>query len=127
MALANTTISTIIVNTPYLEYNIWVWLLLLGFGFLILSHLTNKDQMNSLWAMIAPPFLITAAYFANMIAITQTDVTFVNSTPIVAINTVVTPQSWLAYFLGIWFVASLISMFYIWTKKPIEKTDKKDW
>jgi len=71
--------------------------------------------------------MFCAAYFANMIATTNTLISYVNGTAYTSIVTVVTPVTWFSYFLGVWFIVSVISMFYVWTKKPIEKQEKTEW
>jgi len=124
----NTTISTTIINTQYLDLTIWILIVLLGFGFLILSNIRVDWNANAaLWAIIAPFFLFPAAYFALQIQ-TMSYVPTVDGAGAVhvAIQQTVYHPEWLAIVLGIMFILSVINLFYILTRKAVVKPTRKE-
>ena len=124
----NTTISTTIINTQYLDLTIWILIVLLGFGFLILSNIQTEWNKNAaLWAIIAPFFLFPAAYFSLQIQ-TMSYVPTVDSDGVihVAIQQTVYHPEWLALVLGIMFILSVINIFYILTRKAVVKPSRKE-
>ena len=126
-ATANSTIVTTIIDTPYLDYSIWLLILLLGLGFLILSNIAQPNQGSALWALIAPFFLWSAAYFSLMIQ-TMSYVPTIGTDGLVYITiqqTVYHPE-WLALVLGIISILSTINVFYILTKKAIQKPTRAE-
>jgi hypothetical protein len=124
----NTTISTTIINTQYLDLTIWILIVLLGFGFLILSNIRAEWNANAaLWAIIAPFFLFPSAYFALQIQ-TMSYVPTVDSGGAVhvAIQQTVYHPEWLALVLAIMFIFSVINVFVIVTRKAVIKPTRKE-
>ena len=123
--IQNASISTTIIDTPYLDFNIWLLITLLGLGLLILSNITSKEQNSALWAVLCPFFTFPAMRFALMIQ-TMSYVPFVDSSNVVHISiqqTVFHPE-WLAFILGVVFIISLVNIWYILTKKPVERQER---
>lgn len=125
----NTTISTTIIDTQYLDLTIWILIVLLGFGFLILSNIRTEWNANaaSLWAVISPFFMFPAAYFALQIQ-TMSYVPTVDSDGAVhvAIQQTVYHPEWLALVLAIMFIFSIINFFYILTRKAVVKPTRRE-
>ena len=124
----NTTISTTIINTQYLDLQIWLLIVLLGFGFLILSNIRTEWNANAaLWAIIAPFFLFPAAYFSLQIQ-TMSYVPTVDAAGAVhvAIQQTVYHPEWLALVLAIMFLFSIINIFYILTRKAVVKPSRRE-
>jgi len=127
-ALNTTSISTTIIDTQYLDLEIWMLIVLLGFGFLILSNVRADWNSNApLWAIIAPFFLFPAAYFTLQIQ-TMSYVATVDAQGVVrvAIQQTVYHPEWLAIVLGIMFILSVINLFYILTRKAVVKPTRKE-
>lgn len=124
----NTTISTTIINTQYLDLTIWILIVLLGFGFLILSNIHAEWNANAaLWAIIAPFFLFPAAYFTLQIQTMSYVPTVDGAGEVhVAIQQTVYHPEWLALVLGIMFLFSIINIFYILTRKAVVKPTRKE-
>lgn len=126
--IENTTITTTIINTQYLDLTIWILIVLLGFGFLILSNIRASWNANAaLWALISPFFLFPAAYFSLQIQTMSYVPTLDASGAIhVAIQQTVYHPEWLALVLAIMFILSVINLFYILTRKAVEKPSRKE-
>lgn len=121
----NATIVTTVINTPYLDMTIWVFIVLLGLGFMILSNITTKDQNNALWALISPFFMWPSAYFATMIqTMSYVPVADANNIVHITIQQTVFHPEWLAIVLGIISLFSTINVYYILTKKPFERESR---
>lgn len=122
------SVNDIVVNTPYLDTNLWILITLLGLGFLILSNIAGKDQAATLWAIIAPLFLLPSAYFCTMMSTASTAVNYygINQTFVQRINIITHPE-WLALVMGVIFIISLVNIWMVATKNPIEKTKKEEF
>jgi len=125
--LENTTMQTTIVDSPYLDINIWMLITLLGLGFMILSNFAKPEQNSALWAIIAPFFLGASAYFTLQLQY-MAFVPVADSSNQVHIfgEIVVFHPIWFALVMGIVFIFSCINLFYILTKKPIEKPGREE-
>lgn len=124
----NTTITTTIIDTQYLDLTIWILIVLLGFGFLILSNIRAEWNKNAaLWAIISPFFLFPSAYFALQIQTMSYVPTVDGAGEVhVAIQQTVYHPEWLALVIAIMFIFSVINIFYILTRKPVEKPTRKE-
>lgn len=118
--------SDIVISTPYLEFNLWVFITLLGLFFLILSNFTKPDQAPKLWAIIAPLFIGPSAYFALMLRKT-TVVTYTSATDIhaSAVNVITHPE-WLCVVMSIILVISFVNIWMQLSKQPMEKSKKEE-
>ena len=126
--IAADTVNTSIVSSPYIDINIFFFIVILALLFLFISNVTTPEQNAPLWALIALFFAFPAAYFANMISRTTiAQTTASDGTLSVAIQQTVFHPEWLSYLLGLIFIISLVNVFYIWTKKPIEKPKSEDF
>jgi len=124
----NATISTTIIDTQYLDLEIWMLIVLLGFGFLILSNVRAEWNSNApLWALISPFFLFPAAYFTLQIQ-TMSYIASMDSSGVIhmVIQQTVYHPEWLAIVLGIMFILSVINLFYILTRKAVVKPTRKE-
>ena len=118
----NSTINTSIVNSPYLSVNLWVFITCIGLFFMVLSNLTSPEQNNSLWALIAPFFIFASAYFALMMQTTTITQNIDTSGLVtVAIQQTVYHPEWLAAIMGIVFLCSIVNVWFVMTRKPIER------
>lgn len=127
--IANTT--DLVVNTPYIDFSIWVLITLIGLGFLILSRIDNnrvdgRPQNSVLWSLIAPFFLFPSAYFSLMLRQSQLVVTNTSETISVQSVNIITHPEWLAVVMFIIAIFSVINFFYYLTYKPIEKPTRQD-
>lgn len=125
------TVDTTIVNSPYLDVNIWILILLLGVLFFIMSRTPYFDNgTRAVWALLCPFFTLGAAYFSSMLQYTSTT-TFYNQTA----NTVqvisehfIYHLDWLAVgLLGILFIFSFINAWAVLMEKPVEKPTKEEF
>ena len=127
--------SDSILSTPFVDFNLWILITLLGLGFLILSNITKPDQNPALWAIISPLFLFPSAYFSLMLR-----QSFVVSTLVdegtgvgaideihVHISNLMTHPEWLCVIMSIITILSFVNIWFIITKKPIEKTKKEEF
>lgn len=128
----NITLSTInaqsildISNNQYIPFPIYILLVLLAFGFLIISNLVSRDQNAALYALLSPVFFGLSAWFSvqlNYITTGIEPIVFndtITEINVVTANVVYHPE-WLAYLMIVMFLIALINVFYIFTKKPIE-------
>jgi hypothetical protein len=126
--VGNTSITTTIIDTQYLDLEIWTLIVLLGLGFLILSNVRAEWNTNAaLWAIIAPFFLFPSAYFSLQIQ-TMSYVATVDSLGQVrvAIQQTVYHPEWLAIVLAIIFIFSIINIFYILTRNAVVKPTRRE-
>ena len=122
------SVADLIVNTPYLDVEVWKLITLLGLGFLILSNLTTKEQNNVLWALIAPFFLFPSAWFALQLNSPRFTAYVVdNSTVRLQTTNIIFHPEWLAFVMGVIWVLSLINLWMIFIKKPMERTTKQEF
>ena len=128
----NITLSTInaqsildISNNQYVPVPVYVLLVLLAFGFLIISNLLSREQNAALYAILSPVFFALSAWFSVQLNYITTGIEpIVNNNTITEINVVtanvVYHPEWLAYLMIVMFLIAVINAFYIFTKKPIE-------
>jgi len=120
------TTSDVVINTPYLDFNTWVFITLLGFFFLILSNFAKPDQAPKLWAIIAPLFIGPSAYFVLMLRRVTVGMHMTSTEMhINAVNTIMHPE-WLCFVMSVILVIALINAWVQLSKQPIEKTKKED-
>lgn len=123
------TVNTSVINSNYLEIGIWIIILLLGVFFLVASNITTKETGAPLWALIAPFFTFAAAYFSTMLQYIQVT-TYYDSTADtyrVVTEHFIYHLDWMATgLLGLLFVFSFVNMWYILTKKPIERPTRNE-
>ena len=120
----NTT--DLVINTPYLDFNLWILITLIGLGFLVFSRWEKNPQNAVLWSLIAPFFLFPSAYFSLMLR--QTKLIVDSTTEGVSAQSVniITHPEWLAVVMFIIAIFSVINFFYYLTYKPIEKPTRQD-
>jgi hypothetical protein len=125
--IAVDSVKTSIVSTPYIDISIWYFITIMGLLLMFVSNITSKEQNAPLWALLAIFFTFPSAYFANMLSRTTiAQSTASDGTVSVAIQQTVFHPEWLNVILGIVFVLSFINVWYIWTKKPIEKPTRQE-
>jgi len=125
----NVTVDTNVVNSPYLDVWIWVIIVVLGIFFLVLSNLTTKDTGAPLWAIIAPFFTFASAYFSTKLQYINSEIFYDASTNTYRVITehFVYHLDWIAIgLLGAVFILSFINMWFILTKKPVEKPQRQE-
>ena len=125
----NVTADTTVVNSPYLEVGIWVIIVGLGVFFFVLSNITTKETGAPIWALLAPFFTFASAYFSTklqyIMATTYYD-TSANTYRVITEHFVY-HLDWIATcLLGILFIFSFINMWYILTKAPVERPNRKE-
>jgi hypothetical protein len=126
--MAVDSVNTSIVNTPYIDINIWYFITIMGLLLMFISNITTKEQNAPLWALLAIFFTFPSAYFANMLSRTTiAQSTASDGSVSVAIQQTVFHPEWLNVILGIVFVFSFINVWYILTKKPIEKPTRQEF
>lgn len=128
-------IDTTPVNSPYIDAGLWFYITSIGFIALGLSYLPRKYG-GSLWAMISPLFLFASARFASMLQYTITSTYFEAATGTgvnaeldewhLLLDYVVYHVDWLAIVMGIIFLLSFINMWYILSRKTIEKPSRRN-
>ncbi|MDD2246339.1 MAG: hypothetical protein PHC39_04575 [Proteiniphilum sp.] len=124
-SMLNTTINTAVVSSPYVDINIWYFITAIGLLLFLISNITTKEQNNSLWAVLCPFFTFPSMYFALNYCVTDVQQTWVNNTQQVMIQQTVYHPEWLAFVFGVIFICSIINIWYVVTKEPIER-QKKD-
>ena len=120
-----TNSTTSIIDSQFCDINIWYLITLLGFGLLILSNIIPLDKNASLYALLAPLFFGLSAWFANKLQFSTTGITssvIYGNTPKIDVTTgnIIYHVDWLSYLMIVIFLISLINVFYIFTKKPVE-------
>jgi hypothetical protein len=118
--------SDIVVNTPYLDFGLWVLITLLGLFFLVLSNFAKPEQAPKLWAIVAPLFLGPSAYFTLLLRETSI-ATYTNTTEmhINAVNVITHPE-WLCVAMSIILVISFVNIWMQLSKQPMEKSKKEE-
>jgi len=126
--------TTSVIDTAYLDINIWYFITALGIGLIVLSNRVKTQPENALYAWLAIPFTLVSAYYSIRLQYTTTKViedmsglVSINNTTIPAlhihtVNTVYHPEV-LGILMGIVFLVAFINAIYITTKKPIERTN----
>ncbi len=119
--------SDLVLSTPYLDFNLWVLITLLGLGFLVLSNLCNENQAPKLWAIIAPWFIGPSAYFTLFLRKTSVT-TYFNNTAELHVNSVniITHPEWLCVVMSFVLVISFVNIWMHLAKKPMEKSKKEE-
>jgi hypothetical protein len=120
-----TNSTTLIVESPFCDINIWYLITLLGFGLLILSNIVPLEKNASLYAILAPLFFGLSAWFSTGLQFSTTGITssvIYGNTPKIDVTTgnIIYHVDWLSYLMIVIFLISLVNVFYIFTKKPIE-------
>ena len=125
-AATNATVNTNVVDTPYLDVNIWYFLVAATGFMLFLSNITNVEQGAPLWAMLAPIFGFPAMYYSSMLSKTTVAqyVNYDGSSAVYIQQTVFHPE-FITFVAGIIFAISIVNMFYIWTKRDVAMPDKR--
>ena len=125
----NVTSDTTVVSSNFLDIYIWALILIVGIFFLVLSNLTSKETGAPIWALLSPFFLFSAAYFSSMLQRVEVIMCFNSNTGQyeILIENFIYHLDWIAVGLfGILFIFSFINMWYILTKKPLERTKRSD-
>jgi hypothetical protein len=118
--------SDLVVNTPYLDFGLWVLITLLGLFFLVLSNFAKPEQAPKLWAIIAPLFIGPSAYFTLFLR--KTSIATYTSTTDIHINAVnvITHPEWLCVVMSIVLVISFVNLWVQLSKQPMEKSKKEE-
>lgn len=125
----NVTSDTTVVSSSFLDIYIWALILVIGIFFLVLSNITTKDTGAPLWALLSPFFLFAAAYFSSMLQRVEVIMCFNSNTGRyeILIENLVYHLDWIAIGLfGVLFIFSFINMWYVLTKNPVEKPNRKE-
>lgn len=125
--------TTSVIDSAYLDINIWYFITAFGLLFIIISNRVKSIPENSLYAWMAIPFTLFSAYYSTRLQYTTTQVIsdptgalFNNTTyagiHIQTVSTVYHPEV-LGYLAGVVFLVALVNAIYITTKRPVEKTN----
>ncbi|MCJ7697130.1 MAG: hypothetical protein MUO73_02225 [Thermoplasmata archaeon] len=120
-----TNSTTLMIDSQFCDINIWYLITLLGFGLFILSNIVSLDKNASLYAILAPLFFGLSAWFSTGLQFSTTGITssvIYGNTPKIDVTTgnIIYHVDWLSYLMIVIFLLSIINVFYIFTKKPVE-------
>jgi bacteriorhodopsin len=120
-ATVYTGVTTTVVDSEYLDINIWYFITALGIGLMILSNRVKSEPENALYAWMAIPFMLISARYSIMLQ--STDIhSIIDAVGIhVQVVKVIQHPEWVGVLMGIIFLLSFINALYISTKKPIER------
>lgn len=120
--------TDLVMSTPFIDFSLWVFITLLGVGFLILSNICKEEQAPKLWAILSPLFFGPSTYFTLFLRKTVVT-TYFNSSSELHVNAVnvITHPEWLCVLMAIITVISCVNLWMALSKKPIEKTRKEEF
>ena len=126
--------TTSVLDSPYLDINIWFFITAIGIGLIILSNRVKSEPENALYAWLAIPFTLVSAYYSLRLQYTETTVLqdtsgliVVNNSTVPAIhiqtvNTITHPEV-IAILMGIVFLVAFVNAIYITIKRPVERSN----
>ena len=123
------TVDTTVVNSPYLDVNVWELILLLGLVTMFLSHIPGWDKTNPIWACLSPFFTFTALWFSNSIQYVHVNDYYNNATGNynIVLEHFIYHLDWIAVgLLGVVFVFSCINVAYVLSGKSITKPSRDE-
>ena len=118
------SVDTTIVNSTYLNVDIWMMVLVLGLVCMFLSHIPGWDKTNPIWACLSPFFTFAALWFSTSLQYTNTVVLSDNS---IILEHYIYHLDWMAIgLLGIVFIFSCLNVAYVLTGNSIKKPGKDE-
>ena len=118
--------SDMVVNTPYLDFRLWILITAIGLLLLVYSNYEKEPVISVVWALMAPLFIAPSAYFSLLLRQTVLAVdTASGDVSVTAINVITHPE-WLCFIMSVILILAIVNFFYHLTKKPVEKTSRKE-
>jgi len=115
-ASVNTSVDTNVIDSTFLDVDIWVLITVSGWALFVLSQLTTRDTGNAIWACLCPFFTFASAWFSVFLQRTQVDISYdsVNGVYNVLSEHFVFHLDWLAVGLfGIIFIFSVLNWIHV--------------
>ena len=118
------SVDTTIVNSTYLNVDIWMLILVIGLTCMFISHIPNWDKSAPIWACLSPFFTFAALWFSTSLQYTNTVVLSDNS---IILEHYIYHLDWMAVgLLGIVFIFSCLNVAYVLSGNSIKKPGKEE-
>lgn len=115
-ASVNASVDTNVIDSTFLDVDIWVLITVSGWALFVLSQLTTRDTGNAIWACLCPFFTFASAWFSVFLQRTQVDISYdsVNDVYNVLSEHFIFHLDWLAVGLfGIIFIFSVLNWIHV--------------
>lgn len=112
----NASVDTNVIDSTFLDVDIWVLITVSGWALFVLSQLTTRDTGNAIWACLCPFFTFASAWFSVFLQRTQVDISYnsVNGVYNILSEHFVFHLDWLAVGLfGIIFIFSVLNLIHV--------------
>jgi len=112
---ANITVDTTVVNSTYLNVEIWMMIFIIGLACMFLSHIPGWDKSNPIWACLSPFFTFAAAWFSTSLQYVNT---IILSDDSIILEHYIYHLDWMAIgLLGVVFIFSCLNVAYVLSGK----------
>jgi hypothetical protein len=121
-------VDTTIVNSTFLDVNIWMLILIIGLVCMFLSHIPGWDKSNPIWACLSPFFTFAAAWFSTSLQYTYTNAfNLGDGTYGMILEHNIYHLDWIATgLLGIVFIFSCLNVAYVLSGRSIQKPNRDE-
>jgi len=121
---ANITVDTTVVNSTYLNVEIWMMIFVIGLACMFLSHIPGWDKSNPIWACLSPFFTFATAWFSTSLQYTNTILLSDNT---IILEHYIYHLDWMATgLLGVVFIFSCLNVAYVLSGRSIQKADRDE-
>jgi hypothetical protein len=115
-ATVNATVDTNVIDSTYLDVDIWMLITVAGWLLFALSQLTTRQTGNAIWASLCPFFTFASAWFSVFLQRTQIEINYDSTSGVynVLSEHFVYHLDWLAVgVFGIIFIFSAINWMHV--------------
>jgi hypothetical protein len=115
-ATVNTSVDTNVIDSTYLDVDIWMLLTVCGWVLFAVSQLTTRQTGNAIWASLCPFFTFASAWFSVFLQRTHVEIFYDSTTGVynVLSEHFIFHLDWIAVGLfGIIFIFSAINWMHI--------------
>ncbi len=115
-ATVNATVDTNVIDSTYLDVDIWMLITVAGWLLFALSQLTTRQTGNAIWASLCPFFTFASAWFSVFLQRTQIEINYDSTSGVynVLSEHFVYHLDWLAVgIFGIIFIFSAINWMHV--------------
>ncbi len=121
---ATVTVDTTVVNSTYLNVEIWMMIFIIGLVCMFLSHIPGWDKSNPIWACLSPFFTLAAAWFSTSLQYTNTILLSDNT---IILEHYIYHLDWAAVgLLGIVFIFSCLNVAYVLSGRSVQKAGREE-
>jgi hypothetical protein len=127
-ANVSVAVDTTVVNSTFLDVNIWMLILVIGLITMFLSHIPNWDKTNPIWACLSPFFTFTALWFSTSLQYTYTNAfNLGGGTYGMILEHNIYHLDWIAVgLLGVVFIFSCLNVAYVLSGRSVQKPSRDE-